>query len=445
MSISNITSTTPLFNNFNNIYNYRRLPLFDGDGDDSTAQVTQVFVDAVPAVYSDTANWLAPVTTSVPDDLPGKLSEMTTVNIDNFFNTAGTENIIGVISGNIIWGTEFDVGANLRLTITVPGLSALSAQLIIPSNTPHYFLYLIDNASIKTEFNMGIADAVTVHADIVNDSNVIIATNYIVQSTTENHKYTVITSPNASPQRHIGILHATDFIVSATSRTIVFDGTVNPPMSVFDIRKTAEVQISDNRTIRGFMTLAGWTTISATFTNASVTNTYEITSFEIVDGNSAPYTLNVNHYYKVSNSLGLITCKPNYKISNTPTITTIYPNLKWSWAKNNTTKSDQSGVFDEVYYDANKPSGMATIVVDVSVNSANERDTKTGICNSWLINCLKGSKSEANVSVNVPIVNGKIHIFGIWYLQAGTKNYLHPKYNNWHNGGGSVTIKSVTF
>lgn len=436
-NFTQLTSITPLFLNFSNMYNYTRLPKTDDDDEPSQIEVTQDFASASPAVYKPLENWFTPT-----ESVSGVLTDLAVVNLDNIFNTSDADNVIGIISGNITWDAKFDSSLMLQLTTTIPNFNFSTTLNIVPGSAT-YYIYVLDTNVNKSTFSYAVADYVNIEATIVDATGTAVTTNFSVASTYDNWEYTELTHET----RHVGTLHAYDFAVGTNSRTLIFDGTVIPPAATFNQVKSAVVELDDVKTIRSYLDLVSWPVLNTTVTGDTINTTYEITSWQIVDGrNTTDATYNNNHYYTISHNVGDITCTPNYKTTTTTTTTTIYPNVKWTWSHANTANANQSGTFGGAYYSVGSSSATtAKVVVDAYVSSANDKSTKTGINSTWLTSVYKGARSVSNQTINVPIVNGQIYVYGIWYLQKGSANYLHPGYNNWHNGSGWLLIKSITY
>lgn len=438
MSFTISAGLTPQFVNYKNVYKYKNLPLKKIDGSDSDVVVDQKFNSATPAVFSDTANWSPPIT----HEISGALKDHTLVNFDNIFNADGSGNIVGVISGNVTWNTTLpsNLGLVINLTATISG-SSVTSQISIPNNTPNYYFYINDADGIIENFTSVAAAATKISAIITGAAS----TNYFTTESSSNWKYeaieigtAVVETPIDIPYRHIGILHAKDFAVNSNTRRIVFDGT-GSTVQAFKHVKTTSAELGTSKTLHAYSIDAGWPTYSSTVGN----NTYAISAWSVKDGSLAAVDKTIAQNFTIVDRVGDIVCTPKY--STTPTIKTIYPNVTWHWSAANTTNKDQFGTFGGQTWDTPSTSKVAKFVVDAFVDSRNEKLTHTGANTYWIVSGYKGSYSISNAEFTVPIINNKVTITGIWYLEYGSWNYLHPKEDNWHNGSGWLKIKSITY
>ena len=462
MSLSTTSATVPLFNNYHNVYVYRHLSLKKLDGEsDSELQIEQKFDAATPEMYKDDEVWVQPTTKNIPEDLTATayLSAYyeNPIDLDNIYNDNGAENVIGIISGNISWQAPLPTTYNLQIVANISsiGRQSLSTAVLISynANTNKYYIYLEDNnvAESKVQFTKDIADTLQIQANIVDaTTHDVLQTNFFttistVSDYTEITGGTTLTSTDAFPYRHIGILHAADVTVDVlSSRELIFDGTVVGNPAPFPYRKSTTALIGSTQTMQEYATQAGW----PTFITSVDTNVYTITACRVKDANIAEANYAQAKNFLITDNVGTILCHPVYTTTTTTTTTTktIVVNKTITWSAANTTNKDQSGKFGTMSWTASKPTGIATVYITKAVvDSSNVKLTKTGLNTTTLVQGYKGTNTVQNVTVTVPIVNGKITIYGTWYLQYGSANYLHPKYNNWHNGSGSITISKITY
>lgn len=459
MSLSTTSSVVPLFNNYHNVYVYRHLSLKKPDGEtDSELQIKQDFENATPELYRDEDDvvWVQPTTKNIPEDLTATayLSAYyeNPVDLDNIYNDNGAENVIGIISGNIRWQAPLPTTYNLQIVANISNIGgqSLSTAVLIPYNadTNKYYIYLVDDGNVagsKVQFTEDIADTVQIHANIVDaTTHVVLQTNFFTTISTVSD-YTEITggttlTSDAFPYRHIGILHAADVTVDAPVRELIFDGTAIGNPAPFPYKKSTTALIGSTQTMQEYATQAGW----PTFITSVNTNVYTITAWRVKDANIAEANYAQAKNFLITDKVGAIVCYPVY--TTTTTTKTIVVNKTIKWSAKNTTNKDQSGKFGTMSWTASKPTGIATVYITKAVvDSRNVKLTKTGLNTTTLVQGYKGTNTVQNVTVKVPIVNSKITIYGTWYLQYGSANYLHPGYKNWHNGSGSITISKITY
>lgn len=458
MSLSTTSATIPLFNNYSNVYVYRHLSLKKLGGEsDSELQIEQDFGSATPEMYQDDAVWVQPTTKHIPEDstTTAYLSAYyeNPIDLDNIYNDNGAENVIGIISGNISWQAPLPTTYNLQIVANISSIGGqpLSTTVLIPynANTNKYYIYLEDDnaAGSKVQFTEDIADTVQIQANIVDaTTHSVLQTNFFTTISTVSD-YTEITGGTtltsvALPYRHIGILHAADVTVDVPGRELIFDGTVVGNPAPFPYRKSTTALIGSTQTMQEYATQAGW----PTFITSVDTNVYTITAWRVKDANIAEANYAQAKNFLITDNVGAIVCYPVYTTTTTTTTKTIVVNKTITWSAANTTNKDQSGKFGTMSWTASKPTGIATVYITKAVvDSRNEKLTKTGLNTTTLVQGYKGTNTVQNVTVTVPIVNGKITIYGTWYLQYGSANYLHPGYDNWHNGSGSITISKITY
>lgn len=452
MSLSTISAVIPLFDNYHNVYTYKHLSLKKPDGDDSELQIKQDFENATPEMYQDDEVWVQPTTKHITAYLSAYYENP--IDLNNIYNDNGAENIIGIISGNISWQAPLPTTYNLQIVAIISSIGgqSLSTAVLIPynANTNKYYIYLVDDdvAGSKVQFTKDIVDTVQIHANIVDaTTHGVLQTNFFTTISTVSD-YTEITggttlTSDAFPYRHIGILHAADVTVDgATVRELIFDGTAVGNPAPFPYRKSTTALIGSTQTMQKYATQAGW----PTFITSVNDNVHTITAWRVKDANIAEANYAQAKNFLITDNVGAIVCYPVYTTTTTTTTKTIVVNKTITWSAENTTNKDRSGKFGTMSWTASKPTGIATVYITKAVvNSANVKLTKTGLNTTTLVQGYKGTNTVQNVTVTVPIVNGKITIYGTWYLQYGSANYLHPGYKNWHNGSGSITISKITY
>ena len=457
MSLSTTSSVVPLFNNYQNVYVYRHLSLKKPDGEtDSELQIKQDFENATPELYQDDVVWVQPTTKNIPEDLTATayLSAYyeNPIDLDNIYNDNGAENVIGIISGDIVWQAPLPTTYNLQIVANISSIGgqSLSTAVLIPynANTNKYYIYLVDDDNVagsKVQFTEDIADTVQIQANIVDaTTHTVLQTNFLTTISTVSD-YTEITggttlTSDAFPYRHIGILHAADVTVDAPVRELIFDGTAVGNPAPFPYKKSTTALIGSTQTMQEYATQAGW----PTFITSVNANVYTITAWRVKDANITEANYAQAKNFLITDNVGAIVCYPVY--TTTTTTKTIPVNKTITWSAKNTTNKDQSGKFGTMSWTASKPTGIATVYITKAVvNSSNVKLTKTGLNTTTLVQGYKGTNTVQNVTVNVPIVNGKITIYGTWYLQYGSANYLHPGYANWHDGSGSIIISKITY
>jgi hypothetical protein len=461
LAITTITSIVPLFDNYHNVYKYRNLPLKNNDGDNSTLQIVQDFDTATPEMYRPPDVWVQPRTELIPPAGEGLLSSYVNqpVELINIFNADGSENVVGIISGNIIWKSTLPSNRKLKIIVNVPDLGDSDELtpniLLIPYNvnTLRYYVYLTDDSSVdKVQFTKEKSKKVTLNASIVDANDAVVQSIYFVDPLSDptTWSYSEITggttlTSDEFPYRHIGILQAADITVNSTERTIIFDGTG----TAFPYSRSTSVSVGSNKAMATYANQANWPIFNTPPAIIDGINTsYSISAWEVHDVhhlNNSVIVPNARNYL-ITDTPGDITCYPIYTKTSTPIGGEIPVNKTIIWSAENTTNKDQSGKFGTMSWTASKPTGIATVYITKAVvNSANVKLTKTGLNTTTLVQGYKGTNTVQNVTVTVPIVNGKITIYGTWYLQYGSANYLHPGYKNWHNGSGSITISKITY
>ena len=460
--LATTSATIPLFNNYHNVYVYRHLSLKKLDGEsDSELQIKQDFENATPDLYRADDVWVQPTTKNIPEDLTATayLSAYyeNPIDLDNIYNDNGAENVIGIISGNIVWRAALPTTYNLQIAASIDSIGgqSLSTAVLIPynANTNNYYIYLVDDVNVagsKVQFTEDIADTVQIQANIVDTTaHSVLQTNFVTTISTVSD-YTEITggttlTSDAFPYRHIGILHAADVMVDVPVRELIFDGTAVGNPAPFPYRKSTTALIGSTQTMQKYATQAGW----PTFITSVDTNVYTITAWRVKDANIVEANYAQAKNFLITDNVGAIVCYPVYTTTTTTTPTTtktIVVNKTITWSAKNTTNKNQSGKFDTMSWTASKSTGIATVYITKAVvDSRNQKLTKTGLNTTTLVQGYKGTNTVQNVTVTVPIVNSKITIYGTWYLQYGSANYLHPGYDNWHNGSGSITISKITY
>ena len=462
MSLSYTTSTEPLFKNYSRSYVYTNIPLKytplgETSETESLIRINQRLADAEPYIFRDEDNWVF-VNDNIPKNGEDEARPISTTpdetELNNMYKFGDDgRRVIGVISGNIYWDPA-EISELYRLNVSISlkvSSNDYSTNMSVSPKTDtdtYYFTLTVpsENRNINIESKEDLYAHLSINGALWDAEDDVVTTrvSHKLEPSDDFKSFTLTEIPTPTGDVTFFECHAIDFTVMSTKRRMIFN-SLNDKNLPEKLRrnKSTVVQPNEEKTTRAYADQAGWgDNYVATQNNTE----YRIIGWQVENNPNDIRDLKLTQNFKIDASPFNIKCSPLITMNDDPIVVTIPKNDKREWAEKNTTNKDRSGTFGAITYSL--PGAVngtrATVKVYLTVNSSNQKSTKTGLNNTGFINTYKGGTSETK-NILVTIVNGKINVNGNWYLQSGSWNYLHPKEKNWHNGSGSFTIKSITY